>query len=133
MNFFDAQDRARRATKWLVVVYIIATALIVAGVTLIVGVGLFSVGMDGRPLDLAVLGAIAIVATLFIFGASLYKTSRLSAGGATLVTCTAWVEVVAASELLACWASEVTVVPLSGSGAAWQSSNTLRLIKLKPP
>jgi Zn-dependent protease with chaperone function len=81
VNFFDAQDRARRATKWLVVIYIVATILIVAGVTLIIGVGLFSIGVDGRPIDYSVLAAIAIAATLFIFGASLYKTSRLSAGG----------------------------------------------------
>ncbi|MFT5501651.1 MAG: Zn-dependent protease with chaperone function [Woeseiaceae bacterium] len=81
MNFFDAQDQARRATRWLVVVYIISTALIVAGVTLIVGVALFSMGMDGRPVDLSVLAIIAIAATLFILGSSLYKTSRLSAGG----------------------------------------------------
>ena len=33
MNFFEAQDRARRATRWLVIVYIVATALIVAGVS----------------------------------------------------------------------------------------------------
>lgn len=81
MNFFNAQDNARRATRWLVVVYIVATALIVTGVTLIAGATLFSVGTDGGPIDYSVLGAIAIVATLFILGASLYKTSRLSAGG----------------------------------------------------
>lgn len=81
MNFFDAQDQARRATRWLVVVYIISTALIVTGVTLIVGVALFSMGTDGRPIDYSALAFIAIAATLFILGSSLYKTSRLSAGG----------------------------------------------------
>lgn len=81
MNFFAAQDQARRATRWLVIVYVIATALIVAGVTLIVGVALFSVGTDGRPVDVTLLASIAAAAALFIFGSSLYKTSRLSAGG----------------------------------------------------
>lgn len=81
MNFFAAQDQARRATRWLVIVYILATALIVAGVTLIVGVALFSVGTDGRPIDVTLLASIAVAAALFIFGSSLYKTSRLSAGG----------------------------------------------------
>jgi Zn-dependent protease with chaperone function len=81
VNFFAAQDQARRATRWLVVVYIISTILIVAGVTLIVGVALFSIGTDGRPVDYSVLGVIAVAATLFILGSSLYKTSRLSAGG----------------------------------------------------
>ena len=31
MNFFAAQDRARTASRWLVIVYLAATALIVAG------------------------------------------------------------------------------------------------------
>ena len=47
MNFFDAQDRARKTTRWLVVVYFIATALIVVGVTLVVGFALFSTSIDG--------------------------------------------------------------------------------------
>ena len=67
MNFFDAQDRARRATKWLVVIYVVATILIVAGVTLIIGVGLFSIGVDGRPIDYSVLAVIAIAATPVYF------------------------------------------------------------------
>ena len=46
MNFFDAQDQARKATRWLVVVYVLATALIVAGVTLIVGFALFGTTTD---------------------------------------------------------------------------------------
>ena len=86
MNFFDAQDRARRATKWLVVVYIVATLLIVAGVTLIVGfaLGVFANNANsayaaGDPTGLLVTTAVATA--LFIFGASLYKTSVLSAGG----------------------------------------------------
>ncbi len=81
MNFFDAQDRARRATHWLVVVYVICTILIVAAVTLIAAVTLFGLGMDGRPMDLEVLGVIAVASTLLILGSSLYKTSVLSSGG----------------------------------------------------
>jgi len=81
MNFFDAQDRARRSTRWLVVVYVVATILIVAGVTLIVGVGLNAVGQYDNPANPTVLGFTAVVATLFILGATLYKMARLSAGG----------------------------------------------------
>ncbi len=81
MNFFDAQDRARRSTRWLVIVYVISTILIVAGVTLVVGVGLNAVGQYGRAANPALLGFTAVAATLFILGSSLYKTSRLSAGG----------------------------------------------------
>jgi len=86
LNFFDAQDRARRATKWLVVVYVIATLLIVAGVTLIVAFafGIFSSGANGAYTDgdpTRFLVTTAVVTTLFIVGASLYKTAVLSAGG----------------------------------------------------
>ena len=91
MNFFDAQDRARRASKWLVVVYIISTALIVAGVTLIVAFA-FGVFSDsgasqypgGDPSTLLITTAVAT--TLFILGASLFKTSVLSAGGGRVAT-----------------------------------------------
>ncbi|MCH8072575.1 MAG: M48 family metallopeptidase [Proteobacteria bacterium] len=81
MNFFDAQDRARRFTRWLVVVYVISTVLIVAGVTLIVGVGLDAVGQYNSPANPAILGFTAVAATLFILGSTLYKTARLSSGG----------------------------------------------------
>ena len=82
MNFFDAQDQARRATKWLVVGYIVATLLIVAGVTAIVAfaLGAFSNNAYGDdPSGLLI--TVAIGTTLFILGASLYKTSVLSSGG----------------------------------------------------
>jgi Zn-dependent protease with chaperone function len=89
MNFFDAQDQARRTTRWLVFVYVVATALIVLGVTLIVGFALVGASMDGsrysfpgmlaaNPVPLLIT---ALLTTLFIVGASIYKTSILSAGG----------------------------------------------------
>ena len=78
MNFFDAQDRAKSATRWLVVVYFIATVLIVAGVTAIVGGALYQNGVSANP---AVLGATALATTAFIVGATLYKTAILSGGG----------------------------------------------------
>jgi Zn-dependent protease with chaperone function len=89
MNFFEAQNQARKATRWLVIVYALATALIVIGVTLIVGVALFSTSIDGyrlsfgqmlaaNPVPLAIT---ALVTALFIVGASIYKTSILSSGG----------------------------------------------------
>jgi Zn-dependent protease with chaperone function len=90
LNFFDAQDRAHKTTRWLVVVYFVATALIVLGVTLVVGFALFGTSIDGyryspgemlaaNPVPLLVIAALT---TLFIFGASIYKTMLLSAGGA---------------------------------------------------
>jgi len=87
LNFFDAQDRARRASTWLVVIYILATVLIVIGVTTIVGFALYSVsdpayGSTGFSAEhVPVLLATALITALFIFGASLFKTAVLSAGG----------------------------------------------------
>jgi Zn-dependent protease with chaperone function len=81
MNFFDAQDRARRSTGWLVVVYVISTILIIAGVTLVVGIGLNAVGQQGSPANPAVLGFTAGATALFILGATLYKTALLASGG----------------------------------------------------
>ncbi len=81
MNFFDAQDRARRATRWLVIVYVLATILIVAGVTVIAAAAFLMVGETGKPADPSVLIAVAILATLLIIGATIFKTARLSSGG----------------------------------------------------
>ncbi len=89
MNFFAAQDQARRSSRRLVVVYIAATIAIVLGVTAVVGFALFSFSQSGygytpgqfiREQAPLLLGT-ALLTALFIFGSSLYKTSRLSAGG----------------------------------------------------
>jgi Zn-dependent protease with chaperone function len=81
VNFFDAQDRARRATRWLVVVYIVATILIVLGVTAIVTAALFMGGETNTIPPASLIVGTATLATLLIVGATLYKTARLSAGG----------------------------------------------------
>jgi Zn-dependent protease with chaperone function len=90
MNFFAAQDQARRLSRRLVAVYIVATVAIVTGVTAIVGFALFTgfsqsgynqtPGLFIREQTPLLLG-VALLTTLFILGSSLYKTSRLSAGG----------------------------------------------------
>jgi len=81
LNFFDAQDRARRATRWLVIVYIAAITLIVAGIILIVAIAFHMIGETGRPIDTSVLITTAILTILLIIGATVYKTARLSSGG----------------------------------------------------
>ena len=89
MNFFDAQDKARRTTRRLVFLFILATILIVAGVTGTVGVAMFNFtnagygvsGADFIAQQAPLLAGTAILSALFILGASLYKTSRLSSGG----------------------------------------------------
>lgn len=90
MNFFAAQDQARRSSRRLIIVYILATVAIVLGVTAVVGFALFigfsqsgynyTPGMFIRE-HAGLLASAALLTTLFIFGSSLYKTSRLSAGG----------------------------------------------------
>jgi len=89
MNFFEAQDQARRSSRRLVFLYVLATFFIVAGVTAVVGVALFnfastSVGYsvaDFLQQQAPLLAGTAIAATVFILGSSLYKTSLLSSGG----------------------------------------------------
>ena len=81
MNFFDAQDRARRATRWLIIVYVITTILIVAGVTAIAAGAFLMVEETGQPADPFILVAVAVLATLLIIGATIFKISVLSSGG----------------------------------------------------
>jgi Zn-dependent protease with chaperone function len=81
VNFFDAQDRARRTTRWLIIVYALVTVLIVAGVTAVVGGALYFIGSPGLPPDRSVLLVTAALATLLIVGSTLYRTAALSAGG----------------------------------------------------
>ncbi len=81
MNFFDAQDSAKRATRWLVIVYVIATILIVAGVTAIAAAAFLMIEDTGQPVNSGFLGLIAFLAALLIIGATLFKTAKLSSGG----------------------------------------------------
>ncbi|MDH3578211.1 MAG: M48 family metallopeptidase [Gammaproteobacteria bacterium] len=100
MNFFAAQDRARQTSRRLVAAYILATIIIVLGVTVLVGVAIFKFSEAGygyaSQLGFAegeffaqqgpVLVGTAIATTLLILGASLFKTSVLSAGGGSVAT-----------------------------------------------
>lgn len=90
MNFFRSQDEARRASRRLVVAFVLAVILVVAAVDLVVFAGLsFYQGTRGTYLPLrdwmaanpgtvaiTTLGVVGIIA-----GASLYKTVILSGGG----------------------------------------------------
>jgi Zn-dependent protease with chaperone function len=89
LNFFASPDKARRTTRRLVFAYILATALIVLGVTLVVGIALFSFTDTGYGVatgtfieqQAPVLIGTALLATLFILGATAFKTASLSSGG----------------------------------------------------
>ena len=89
MNFFDAQDQARQASRRLVFAYLVATALIVAGVSAVATVAIYGftdVGYD-RSLESffvnnwAIPALAALVTLLVIVGASMFKTAVLSSGG----------------------------------------------------
>jgi Zn-dependent protease with chaperone function len=89
VNFFTAQDQARRMSRNLVLAYLFATAFIVLGVTAVVGFALYSVtdtsygvGLaDGLAQHAPILIATALGTTLLILGATAYKTAALSGGG----------------------------------------------------
>jgi Zn-dependent protease with chaperone function/uncharacterized tellurite resistance protein B-like protein len=89
VNFFAVQDQARRSSRRLVVLYLLATVLIVVGVSLVAGAVLYEPYFSGQQFSVAafleqqapVLIGTAVITTLFIVGASLFKTAQLSAGG----------------------------------------------------
>ena len=90
MNFFDAQDRSRRTSRWLVVVFLLATAAIIGAVTLIVAAALALLQPEGAlgvmngdwlAGNAGLLGTVALATGGAIGLASLYRTARLSDGG----------------------------------------------------
>jgi Zn-dependent protease with chaperone function len=92
VNFFAAQDNARQASRRLVAAYVLATLMIVAGVTFIVGFALYTftdAGYGYTPGDFTrnssgILIGTALLTALFILGASMFKTAALSTGGGTV-------------------------------------------------
>ncbi len=81
MNFFEAQDRARRRTKWLVVYFIGAIVSIV-----VVGyLGVFSgLRLGGYRIELwqpDLFGGVAGVTLILILGGTAYKWAQLRQGG----------------------------------------------------
>ncbi len=83
MNFFAKQEQAKKSTRWLVIIYGIATLAIVAGVTLLTAAALMMNSQQGATLAdyYANLVLAAVITLAFILGASLYKIARLSSGG----------------------------------------------------
>jgi len=89
MDFFEAQDRSRRKTRSLIILFAIATIMVAGGITLVIGFAWFSLTlsttnlnggwMQGRADTLLM---IAIGTLVFIGLASLYRTASLRQGGA---------------------------------------------------
>ncbi len=87
MNFFEAQDRARRNTSWLVLLFILAVAGLILLTNLLL-LGILAYSQTSQPTSSLyswqVFSAVSIGVCLLIFGGSLYKTMSLSGGGATI-------------------------------------------------
>ncbi len=84
MDFFGHQQRARSASKWLVVLFVLAVVSIIVLVYLVAIVTLNVSDVRGGVWQPAVFFAVAggVVATVVI--AMLFKTTQLSAGGGTV-------------------------------------------------
>jgi len=88
VNFFDAQDHARRSTRRFVILYVLATLGIALTISLIFG---FAYSFSGAYSDedyaahmarsLGVFGGAAVFTLLVIGIATLVKTTQLRAGG----------------------------------------------------
>lgn len=86
MNFFEAQDRSRRRTRWLVVMFMVATLLIVAATTVVIEgfIGGFMGSQPGGGLSgqraLMIAGAVLTCILL----ASAFRVAQLGSGGARI-------------------------------------------------
>lgn len=79
-DFFERQSVARRNTKWLVVMFVLAVIGIVGTTFVATAIALGAMDGHGRfPIEAPF--AASAVALLIIGGGSLYKTAQLSGGG----------------------------------------------------
>lgn len=90
MNFFEAQDKARRNTAWMIVLFVLAVAGLVFLTNLLLlavlaylktGYFVFSASELQSYFDLSIFVAVTVGVCLLIFGGSLFKTMSLSKGG----------------------------------------------------
>ncbi|NNE63594.1 MAG: M48 family metallopeptidase, partial [Gammaproteobacteria bacterium] len=93
MNFFEAQDKARRNTVWLIILFVLAVAglivltnLLLLGVMVYIKTGqfLFSLESLQNYYSWREFIGVTIVVCLLILGGSFYKTMSLSGGGASV-------------------------------------------------
>jgi len=86
-NFFQRQDNARRSTKWLVGMFVLAVAGIVGTVMVLTAFGVAEAASNDRSLEanqIAIILAAGAATLVLILGGSLYKISALSGGGTTV-------------------------------------------------
>ena len=90
MNFFEAQERARKRTGWLVLLFAMAMAGLII-ITNLLLLGILAYGQTGefvfspvvlqQQFDWDIFIGVALVVSILIFLGSLYKTMSLSDGG----------------------------------------------------
>ncbi len=90
MNFFEAQERARRRTGWLVLLFALATTGLIF-ITNLLLLGILAYSQSGefvfspvilqQQFDWDIFIGVALVVCILIFLGSLYKTMSLSDGG----------------------------------------------------
>ncbi len=86
MDFFEHQDRSRKRSRWLVVMFLAATAAITLAVDL-VAVAVFGVAGDGGlwgalEANAALVAGASAVTVLVILGGSAFRIAQLGSGGA---------------------------------------------------
>jgi len=84
MNFFAAQDDARRRTKWLVVYFALAIIGVILSVYGIVYIAMLYMGMTVNPWMPGVFTATALGTGGVMGTGSLFKTMQLNGGGAVV-------------------------------------------------
>ena len=92
MDFFRAQDQARRNTLWLVLLFLLAVAGIIVAIYLVVALMAGQPGMhDGTAgavrlhWEPELFATVALGTLVLIFGGSLYKVLQLARGGGAAV------------------------------------------------
>jgi Zn-dependent protease with chaperone function len=86
MNFFEHQERARRKTGLLVVLFVLAVAAIIVGVNLAVGLsmGLLDTGWEALHRQTGLLVMISLGTLALIGGATAFRVASLSSGGSAV-------------------------------------------------
>lgn len=86
-NFFQRQSDARRSTKWLVGMFVLAVVGIVGTVMAITAIGVAEATANAPSLEtnqIAIVIAVGAATLVLILGGSLFKISALSGGGTTV-------------------------------------------------
>lgn len=84
MDFFQAQDDARRRTKWLIVYFILALLGIIAAVYILTVIILSFTDVRIKPWSPGLFIPVAVGTSLLILGGSAFKSLQLSGGGSVV-------------------------------------------------